>query len=69
VTPYRVPAEPGVMLESCFDNRFGFLRLEIHGDFIDLRSMTVPRPQEKWAQGPRLFDQVRYDWRKRVIVV
>ena len=69
VTPYRAPAEPGVILENYFDDRFGFLRLEIYGDFIDLRSMTVPRPQEKWSQGPRLFDRMRYDWRRRVIVV
>lgn len=69
VTPYRAPAEPGVMLENYFDDRFGFLRLEIYGDFIDLRSMTVPRPQEKWAQGPRLFDRMRYNWRTRMIVV
>ncbi len=69
VTPYRAPSEPGVILENYFDDRFGFLRLEIHDDLIDLRAMTVPRPQEKWSQGPRLFDRMRYDWRKRVIVV
>ncbi len=68
-TPYRVPNEPGVILENYFDDRFGFLRIEIAGDLIDLRAMTVPRPQEKWSQGPRLFDRMRYDWRRRVIVV
>jgi hypothetical protein len=68
-TPYRAPQEDNVILESYVDDRFGFMRLEIHDDMIDLAAMTVPRPQEKWSQAPRLYDRMRYNWRKRVIVV
>ena len=59
-TPYRAPQEDNVMLEAYVDDRFGFLRLEAHGDMIDLFAMTVPRPQEKWSQAPRLYDRMRY---------
>ena len=69
VTPYRAPNDPGVVLESYVDDRFGFLRLEISGDEIDLRCMTVPRPQESWSKPPRLYDRMRYNWRKRTITV
>jgi hypothetical protein len=68
-TPYRAPEEDNVILEAYVDDRFGFMRLDIHDDVIDLAAMTVPRPAEKWSQAPRLYDRMRYDWRKRVIVV
>ncbi len=69
VTPYRAPNDPGVVLESYVDDRFGFLRLEISRDIIDLRCMTVPRPQESWSKAPKLYDRMRYNWRTRTIVV
>jgi acid phosphatase type 7 len=68
VTPYSAPNDPNVVLESYMDDRFGFLRLEFSGDIIDLRCMSVPRPQESWSKAPRLYDRVRYDWRKRAAV-
>jgi acid phosphatase type 7 len=65
VTPFTVPNDPGVVLESYVDDRFGFLRLEISAEVIDLRMYTVPRPQEAWRTPPRLYDRLRFDWRKR----
>lgn len=50
-----------MVLERYGDDRFGFLRLEITRDTIELRAMTMPRPHEKW----RLYDRRRLDWRTR----
>ena len=68
MTPYQVPGEPGVTLESYYDDRFGFLRLEVSRDELAVSAYTVPRPQEKWDQAPRLYDRMRLDWRRRTIV-
>jgi 3',5'-cyclic AMP phosphodiesterase CpdA len=68
MTPYTVPNDSGTTLESYFDDRFGFLRLEIDADTIDLMSYTVPRPQESWQREPRLFDKMSFNWRKRAYV-
>jgi hypothetical protein len=68
-TPYRAPDEPNVYLENYVDERFGFMRLEITPEIIDLRFITVPRPQEPYSRGNRLFDRMRYDWKKRTILV
>ena len=65
VTPYVAPNDPGVTLESYYDDRFGFMRLEISAERIDLSTYTVPRAQESWQREPRLFDSMRYDWRTR----
>ncbi len=68
MTPYQVPNDAGTTLESYYDDRFGFLRLEISKQTIDLSCYTVPRPQESWQREPRLFDRMSYDWRKRAYV-
>lgn len=68
MTPYVVPGQPGVVLESYYDDRFGFLRLETSAAEIAVSAYTVPRPQEKWDQPPRLFDSMRLDWRRRKIL-
>ncbi|MDE2580378.1 MAG: metallophosphoesterase [Rhodospirillales bacterium] len=68
ITPYVAPNDPQVVLESYLDDRFGFLRLEITPEAIELRSMSVPRPQESWRTPPRLFDRMRFDWRARRIL-
>ena len=68
-TPYRAPDEPNVYLENYVDDRFGFMRLEIDANVIDMRFITVPRPQEPYSRGNRLFDRMRYDWKKRTILV
>jgi hypothetical protein len=65
VTPFKAPNDDAVVLERYIDDRFGFLRLEITRDTIELRAMTVPRPQEKWRTPPRLYDRIRLDWRSR----
>ena len=68
MVPYDVPGQPGVTLERYYDDRFGFLRLEVSRTELVVRAYTVPRPQEKWDQAPRLFDTVRLDWRRRTIL-
>ncbi|MHB1303590.1 MAG: metallophosphoesterase family protein [Acidiphilium sp.] len=65
VAPYTPPDQPDVTLENYVDDRFGFLRLEIDGDTIMLRSYTVPRPQESYRTPPRLRDTMTLNWRKR----
>ncbi len=68
ITPYRDAAMPGVTLNSYFDDRFGFLRVSVSKTEIAVRSYTVPRPQEPWSRGPRLFDSMRLDWRARTLL-
>ena len=65
VTPFTAPSDGAVVLERYVDDRFGFLRLEITRDTIELRAMTMPRPHEKWRTPPRLYDRRRLDWRTR----
>ena len=67
-TPYAVPDMSGVTLDSYYDDRFGFLRLAIGRDTVKVQAYTVPRPQESWQKGPRLFDTMTLDWRTRSIV-
>ncbi|HET9147122.1 MAG TPA: metallophosphoesterase [Acetobacteraceae bacterium] len=69
ITPYAAPNDPDVVLESYCDDRFGFLRLEISADIVELRAYTVPRPQEAWRTPPRLYDRMRLDWRARKLLV
>ena len=68
ITPYAVPGQAGVTLNSYYDDRFGFLRLEVSPEEIAVSTYTVPRPQEPWDQVPTLFDTVRFDWKRRRIV-
>ena len=65
ITPYTAPGDPNVVLESYYDDRFGFLRLEITKDVIEMQAYTVPRPQEPYRTPPRLYDRMRLDWRAR----
>ena len=68
MTPFDVPGQPGVTLESYCDDRFGFLRVEVSATELTVQAYTVPRPQEKWDQAPRLHDTVRLDWKQRKIL-
>ena len=68
VTPYPVPGQQGVTLESYYDDRFGFLRLEVSRTELLVQAFTVPRPQEKWDQAPRLYDSMRLNWARRTIL-
>ncbi len=69
MTPYTAPAQPGddaeVVLQSYTDDRFGFMRLEITPQMVQVQAYTVPRPQEPYSQAPQLRDQLRWDWRAR----
>jgi len=53
VIPFTAPKNGAAVLERYADDRFGFLRLEITRDTIELRDDCVPRPQEKWRAPPR----------------
>ena len=33
-----------------------------------LQAFTVARPQENWEQGPRPYDTIRLDWKRREII-
>lgn len=68
ITPYKAPNDPGVTLESYYDDRFGFMRLEISKSTVTLSTYTVPRPQESWSQAPKLFDKLVFDLKKHRIV-
>ncbi|WP_419728830.1 metallophosphoesterase family protein [Lichenicola sp.] len=68
VTPYTVPGEAGVVLNSYYDDRFGFMRLEVSAQELAVQTYTVPRPQEKWDQAPKLFDSLRLDWKHRKLI-
>ncbi|WP_428375550.1 metallophosphoesterase family protein [Lichenicoccus sp.] len=68
ITPYAVPGQSGVTLNSYYDDRFGFLRLEVSPNEIAVSAYTVPRPQEPWDQVPTLFDTMRFDWKQRRLV-
>ncbi len=68
VTPYPVRGQEGVTLESYYDDRFGFLRLDVSKTELLVQAFTVPRPQEKWDQAPRLYDTMRLNWARRSIL-
>jgi hypothetical protein len=68
ITPYTAPNDPDVVLERYCDDRFGFLRLEITNDTLEVQAYTVPRPQEPYRTPPRLYDRMRLDWRGRKLV-
>ena len=68
VTPYKAPNDPGVTLESYYDDRFGFMRLEIGGGHVTVSTYTVPRTQESYQAPPTLFDKFVFDWKARKIV-
>ncbi len=67
ITPYRAPNDPNVTLESYYDDRFGFLRLEIDARTVTLSAYTVARAQESWQMPPRLYDRMVFDWKKRLV--
>ncbi len=68
MVPYTVPDDRRVVLEQYFDDRFGFLRLEIDAATITVEAYTVPRAQEPWSRQPALHDRLSYDWRQRRIL-
>lgn len=68
ITPYRAPNDKDVILQRYIADRFGFLRVEISSDIVDMQTYTVPRPQEPWRTPPRLFDRICFDWRNRRVI-
>ncbi len=68
MVPYTVPDDKNVVLEKYFDDRFGFMRLEIDTTSITVETYTVPRTQEPWSKQPALYDSLRYDWKRRRIL-
>ena len=67
VTPYQAPNDDGVILEAYYDNTFGFLRLDISPETIDLSAYTTPKVAETTPIKPTLVDQLSYNWRTRTI--
>ncbi len=61
MTPYAVDAT--TTLESCCDDRFGFMRLEVSASELSVETYAVPRPQERWSTPPQLIDRLRLDWK------
>ena len=68
MVPYTVPDNTNVVLENYFDDRFGFMRLEIDAATITVEAYMVPRPQESWSKQPALHDRLRYDWKRRRVL-
>jgi len=54
-----------VTLETYSDDHHGFLRMEITDRLITGKYYLVPRPQEPFSKGNRLFDYFNFDWRKK----
>ncbi|MGC9270057.1 metallophosphoesterase family protein [Acidiphilium sp.] len=68
VAPFTPPDEPNVTLEAFVDDRFGFLRLDIDGEIIRVKSYSVPRPQESYRAPPRLRDTMALNWKTRRLI-
>lgn len=49
--PWTDPAT-GVVLESCCDDRHGYLRVDATPTSMTGTYLSVPRPQESWTNGP-----------------
>ncbi len=55
-TPYPVPNEEGVILESYLANRHGYLLMEVDGTTLKGQYFSVPRLQESWSAPAQLVD-------------
>ncbi len=70
-TPIVVPDKEygvDVTLESYVNDQHGFFRFEVSASMIVGEYFNVPRPQDPYARGPRLYDRFTYDWRKHAYV-
>jgi hypothetical protein len=60
-TPYQVPGEEGVMLESYCADRHGYLLMETDGKTLKGTYFTVPRLQESWSAPAQQVDAFTLD--------
>ena len=71
VPPYTPPKQPGetasIVLQSYVDTLWGFMRLEITREIVDVQVYTVPLPQATASAPPALVDRLRWDWRARKV--
>ena len=71
VPPYTPPKQPGetasVVLQSYTDALWGFMRLEITPEVVEVQVYTVPLPQATASAPPKLADRLRWNWRARTI--
>lgn len=54
-----------VTLEKYVDDQHGFFRFEVNKETIVGEYFNVPRPQDPYSRGPRLYDRFTYDYRNR----
>ncbi len=66
--PFRQANDPEVTLENYVDDTHGFMRVEIEGDLITARYITVARPHESPDTPPKVADlfQVKFKPNKLV---
>ncbi len=64
--PWLVPGTD-LTLESYADTRHGFLRLEVSPTTVTGTYMTVPRPQESWADPAEVYDSFALDLRSHML--
>lgn len=61
ITPYAVPGEEGVTLESYCANRHGYLLMEVDGKTLKGQYFSVPRLQESWSAPAQQVDSFTLD--------
>lgn len=52
-------------LQNYCDDEHGFFRFDVSADLIIVEYYTVPRPQDPYARGPRIYERFTYDWKTR----
>lgn len=50
-------------LENYSDDEHGFFRFDVSADLIIAEYYTVPRPQDPYTRGPRIYDRFTYNWK------
>ncbi len=60
-TPYQVPDEEGVTLESYSADRHGYMLMEVDGNTLTGQYFTVPRLQESWSAPAQQLDSFTLD--------
>lgn len=60
-TPYQVPGEEGVTLDSYSADRHGYMLMEVDGNALKGQYFTVPRLQESWSAPAQQLDSFTLD--------
>jgi acid phosphatase type 7 len=59
--PWALPGHDDIQLDAWVDDRHGFLRITATPTQLTITSITVPRPQEPWANAPAIADTFTLD--------